>query len=187
MNFRKIRNNITGLCTAFLGGGDKVSEGEAKNVSSSNSSRLSMHLASYGAALAFGCGLGISGMANTERVLRFLDFSGGEGWDPTLMSVLGGGVAVTFLSFHLFKHTEAPVVLEDGKHLGASLKMGCDPANMKFDWKLIVGSAMFGMGWGLAGMCPGPAVISFAGQMPPAMMFVPSMMIGMVLKELIMG
>lgn len=147
-----------------------------------------MHVASFGSSLLFGLGLGISGMCNPNRVLRFLDFLGAEGWDPTLASVLGGGVMVTLLSFNYFKKSKAPIAL-CGKNvpLCDNLNIGTVPPNMVVDWKLLLGSALFGIGWGLAGMCPGPAMVVAAGGGAAALKFVPSMVAGMIAKEILLG
>jgi uncharacterized membrane protein YedE/YeeE len=151
-------------------------------------SSTSLHAAAFGSSLLFGLGLGISGMCNPARVLRFLDFAGAEGWDPTLASVLGGGVVVTFLTFHYFKRSNTPIALDAKKSsIGAGLSMGTAPSNMVIDWKLLLGSALFGVGWGLTGMCPGPAIVVAGGGGAAAWKFVPSMLAGMVAKEILLG
>ncbi len=153
--------------------------GSGKAKSSSN---WSMHLISFGSALLFGLGLGFSGMCSTERVLRFLDFSGAAGWDPTLAAVLGGGVCVTGLIFPFLHSTDCKSFCTSAS-LKNTIKMGMCPENTKIDWQLIVGSALFGMGWGLFGACPGPALVSFGAGISAASVFVPSMMIGMMVQD----
>lgn len=106
----------------------------------STTSSIWMHLASFGNALVFGLGLGISGMCNPDKVLGFLDFSNESyGWNPTLMSVLGAGCAVTFAAFHYFTAAKTTVVLNKSSSLNNLLKMGIVKENMVMDWKLILG------------------------------------------------
>ena len=180
-----ILKNFSGVCNKlsclFSTSGDKTCSVEI--------SESAMHLTSFASSFLFGIGLGVSGMCNPARVLRFLDFSGSEGWDPTLASVLGGGVAVTFLAFHYFKKTNPPVLLckDKTKKVGSALNMGLVAPNLKMDWRLLLGSAMFGVGWGLAGMCPGPAMVVAAGGSTAALKFVASMATGMVAKEILLG
>lgn len=146
-----------------------------------------MHLAAIATSVAFGLGLGVSGMCNPARVIRFLNFSGADGWDPTLASVLGAGVLVTFSAFHYFKYTNTVVVLHPTESLGNVLKIGMVQPNLVIDWKLLVGSALFGVGWGLAGICPGPAIVAIGASIPAAFKFVPGMLVGMIMKEMIVG
>lgn len=142
---------------------------------------------SFLSALTFGLGLGVSGMTSPARVLGFLDFTGKAGWDPTLAAVLGSGVLVTMSSFHFLSASECPVYLDNEQKVCSSIKMGTDPANMKFSWDLVLGSSMFGAGWGMSGLCPGPAITSFGAGIAPFGVFVPSMLAGMVLKYLVKG
>ena len=152
--------------------------------SSSSSSSILMHLTSYASGIVFGLGLGISGMCNPDRVSRFLDFSGSDGWDPTLASVLGGGVLCTFLSFHYFKYTKTKCALTTNC-LGEILKIGAVAPNTNINSRLVLGAALFGCGWGMAGMCPGPALVSLGASVSAAGTFVPSMIAGMILKDLL--
>lgn len=101
--------------------------------------------------LLFGIGLVLSGMTKASKVLGFLDFAGD--WDPSLAFVMGGAVSTHFLLLQLIKKREAPL-LEPHFH---------PPATTVIDRRLIVGSAIFGVGWGMGGFCPGPAVVSAAG------------------------
>ena len=93
---------------------------------------------------------------------------------------------VNFLAFHYFKNSKSPVALNKAKKLEDSLNMGCVPCNMKMDWRLFLGSALFGMGWGMAGMCPGPAIVAAGGGVAAAKTFVPALLAGMVAKELLL-
>ncbi|CAM9397923.1 unnamed protein product, partial [Ectocarpus fasciculatus] len=126
------------------------------------------NLAYFVSALAFGVGLGISGMCDPDRVLKFLDFTGPDGWDPSLVGVMGK--SLSFIFCLKVKHANV-------------LKMGTHDSNMKVDRNLIVGSALFGAGWGLVGMCPGPALVSWAGLVPNALYFVPCMMTGIAIRH----
>lgn len=151
-----------------------------------NASSIAMHVACFASAVAFGLGLGVSGMCSPDRVVGFLDFSNASlGWDPTLMSVLGAGCTVTFLTFHYFKAAKTPVVLSSNPvvNLDDVLKMGTVKENLVIDWNLVVGSLIFGAGWGLSGMCPGPAMVALGGSVESAGLYVPSMLLGMKIKE----
>lgn len=149
--------------------------------------RLTHHLATYTCSMLFGLGLGISGMTNPERVVRFLDFAGSAGFDPTLMGVMGCGVLLNLAAFSYFKSKEVQSLIprECGTEcLAKKIHMGMVPANMKVDWKLVSGSLLFGMGWGLTGLCPGPALVSLAASIKSAALFVPFMLGGMSIREL---
>ncbi len=99
------------------------------------------------AGLLFGAGLMLSGMTNPARVIGFLDV---QAWDPTLMFVMGGALLVTTPVFAWARRRERPV-LEPIFHA---------PAKTQLDGRLLLGAALFGAGWGLAGLCPGPALVS---------------------------
>lgn len=126
--------------------------------------------------LIFGLGLSLSGMLNPARVQGFLDVFGN--WDPSLAFVLGGAVVVAFIGVRMAKRMDRPL-LEDIFHL---------PANQKIDAPLIIGSALFGLGWGFGGFCPGPAIASLsvaalAGGVPQAVLFVVAMLTGMMIYD----
>ncbi|PRD45353.1 hypothetical protein C5748_03945 [Phyllobacterium phragmitis] len=123
------------------------------------------------AGLLFGLGLAISGMLNPAKVKAFLDITGA--WDPSLIFVLGADVIVDFVGYRLAFAFNRPV-LDSRHHL---------PAKTRIDRPLIVGSAIFGIGWGLAGFCPGPAIASLSLGLAPAVMFVVAMLIGMVVHD----
>ncbi|MDP4574812.1 YeeE/YedE family protein [Qipengyuania sp. G39] len=114
----------------------------------------------------FGFGLALSGMMNPARVRGFLDIFGD--WDPTLAFVMGGAVLVMAVAWFIQRRMSAPMVGEEFNLPGTRL----------FDGKLIGGSALFGIGWGLAGLCPGPAISSLATSPIPALVFVGSMAVG---------
>ena len=125
------------------------------------------------AGLVFGLGLLVSGMANPAKVLGFLDLAGQ--WDPSLAFVMGGAVAVGFFAF-LFagKRTVSLIGLE--------MKL---PTGGHIDRRLVIGSTIFGIGWGVAGFCPGPALVALGMGEAKALAFVIAMLLGMVLFELI--
>ncbi|KAA5803887.1 YeeE/YedE family protein [Alkalicaulis satelles] len=124
-------------------------------------------LAALGAGLLFGLGLVISGMINPAKVLNFLDVAGS--WDPSLAFVMGGALAVTAIGYRL--------VLPRGKPLFA--ERFALPAARQLDPRLIGGAALFGIGWGLAGFCPGPALSAAALGMAEVYIFLAAMLAGM--------
>jgi len=116
----------------------------------------------------FAVGLGVGGMTQPAKVIGFLDFFGA--WDPTLMFVMGGAVVMYTIFFRVIRGS-APV-------LASNFQI---PTNQRIDGKLIVGSALFGVGWGLAGYCPGPALTSLGSASRDALVFVATMVVGMAL------
>lgn len=128
-------------------------------------------LMGYLAGLLFGLGLAISGMTDPARVLGFLDIAGA--WDPTLMFVLGGAVTTTFIGYRLVWRRGATL-------LGTAFQL---PTRRDFDARLIGGSALFGVGWGLSGYCPGPAFASLAGPTAPLVAMVLAMLAGWYLAR----
>lgn len=123
--------------------------------------------------LVFGLGLILSGMANPAKVLGFLDLAGA--WDPSLALVMAGAIAVGFFAFRLAKNRTRSL-------LGAEMKL---PGNSRVDRRLLVGSVVFGVGWGVAGFCPGPALVALGTGAPKALVFVLAMLAGMLVFELI--
>jgi uncharacterized membrane protein YedE/YeeE len=122
--------------------------------------------------LLFGLGLMLSGMTDPGKVIGFLDLFGA--WDPSLALVMGGAILVGFFAFTVAKKRTTTF-------LGGVLRF---PINMDIDKKLVVGSVLFGAGWGLAGFCPGPAMVSMADGQPKALVFVLAMLVGMLGFEL---
>jgi uncharacterized membrane protein YedE/YeeE len=117
--------------------------------------------------LIFGAGLLISGLANPEKVLGFLDLS--QAWDPSLAFVMIGAIAVGIIGFALVKGRKTafcgvPILLPD---------------NNTVDSTLVVGAVLFGLGWGLAGICPGPSLILLGAGIGKGLLFVLSMLAGM--------
>ena len=117
--------------------------------------------------LLFGAGLIVSGMANPAKVLNFLDLFGT--WDPSLAFVMGGGVAVTFIGYRFVLARKYPL-LGERFHI---------PTRRDIDSRLLAGPAIFGVGWGLGGFCPGPALTALGLGSTGVLAFLPAMLIGM--------
>ncbi len=135
-----------------------------------NRSALS-RLSEFAVGLLFGWGLLLSGMTDPGKVIGFLDLAGA--WDPSLAFVMGGAIAVGVVAFGVARK-RARTVLGGDMHL---------PGARQIDRPLVLGSLMFGAGWGLAGFCPGPALVSMAAGQPKAVAFVLAMIAGMVIFE----
>ena len=125
--------------------------------------------------LIFGLGLLVSGMANPHKVLGFLDLAGP--WDPSLALVMGGAVAVGLVGFAWARKRQRSL-------LGEPMQL---PTRKDIDAPLVIGSALFGIGWGLAGYCPGPALVGITAGMTSAIIFSAAMLAGMVLFGLWQG
>ncbi len=132
--------------------------------------------AALGAGLLFGVGLTLSGMTRPRKVIGFLDFFGGA-WDPSLVFVMGGAVAVTLVGFRAILKRRAPLAA-DAFVL---------PAKTAVDARIVAGGAVFGVGWGLGGFCPGPGIVSLASGATSPLVFVASMVAGMLLFEALAG
>lgn len=122
--------------------------------------------------LIFGIGLIISGMTDPSKVIGFLDFTGK--WDPSLVFVMGGAILVGVFSFH-FAATHPRAILGD------TIKL---PATLYIDKRLVFGGLTFGIGWGLAGYCPGPALVSLVTGGSKPLIFTIAMLAGMVIFEI---
>ena len=133
---------------------------------------MALVLASFCSGLIFGLGLLISGMNEPEKVLGFLDFFGA--WDATLAFVMAGAVAVAGAGFALTRRRSAPLF---------ALSFAW-PSRSDIDSPLLIGSALFGAGWGLSGICPGPALVNLEGLTTPILVFVATMVLGMFGFEL---
>jgi uncharacterized protein len=125
------------------------------------------------AGLILGLGLILSGMANPAKVIGFLDVAGP--WDPSLGLVMGGGLVVGSIGFALLK--KQPKTLS-----GEPLNL---PASRKIDLRLILGSVLFGIGWGITGICPGPGLVLLGAGIPEGVIYVASLLAGMTLYSLI--
>ena len=128
-------------------------------------------LSEFLVGLLFGWGLLISGMTDPGKVLGFLDLAGA--WDPSLALVMGGAIALGSLAFASARRRSANL-------LGGPLRL---PTNTRIDRRLWLGSLVFGMGWGLAGICPGPGLVAMAAGHREAAVFVLAMLAGMLLYE----
>jgi uncharacterized protein len=126
----------------------------------------------FGVGLLFGLGLLISGMADPNKVLAFLDLSGA--WDPSLALVMAGAIAVGVIGY-AFARQRQTTFLKSTMHW---------PQVTQVDRPLLIGSAMFGAGWGLAGFCPGPALVSAGSGQPKAILFVFALLLGMLALDL---
>ena len=130
--------------------------------------RIVLHFA---IGLIFGLGLVISGMINPAKVQNFLDIFGT--WDPSLAFVMAGAVVVTFLGYRLAWRRAKPL-LDDSFHL---------PQSQAINRRLILGATVFGIGWGLGGYCPGPALTGLGLLAPGTLVFLPAMLAGMWLAR----
>lgn len=117
--------------------------------------------------LIFGLGLMVSGMANPAKVIGFLDLS--VPWDPSLMFVMGGAIAVGLPGFFLAKRMKKSLI-------GLPMNL---PTSTAIDKKLLLGAILFGAGWGIGGFCPGPAVVAAAALYTDGLIFVGAMLVGM--------
>jgi uncharacterized membrane protein YedE/YeeE len=129
-------------------------------------------LSSFIVGLIFGIGLILAGMTNPAKVIGFLDITGT--WDPSLAFVMGGGILVAIVAFRFAKKRTV-------NFLGGAMRM---PTSDMIDKRLVIGSLLFGAGWGMAGFCPGPALTSMGTGNPKAVIFVIAMIVGMALFEL---
>ena len=133
---------------------------------------IMLALASFVCGLIFGFGLLISGMTQPSKVLGFLDIFGR--WDPTLAFVMAAALMVSGVGFALVRQRRRPVLAT--QHLW--------PTRTDIDQPLVVGSVLFGIGWGLVGLCPGPALVNLAGLWPSVIVFGLAMSAGMIIKDL---
>lgn len=130
-------------------------------------------ISAFGVGLVFGLGLLISGMTDPFKVIGFLNIAGA--WDPSLAFVMLGAVVVGLVAFRFAPRLERPL-------LGGAMRM---PEARGIDRPLVLGSLAFGVGWGLAGFCPGPAVVAVGAGYDKAAIFVAAMVLGMAFYELL--
>lgn len=128
-------------------------------------------LGEFFVGLLFGLGLILSGMTNPGKVIGFLDLFGA--WDPSLAFVMGGAIFVGLFAFALAKKRTT-------NFLGTAMQL---PKSNQIDKRLVIGSLVFGAGWGLAGFCPGPGIVSMASGNLKASIFVLAMIAGMIIFE----
>lgn len=134
---------------------------------------MKAHALALLAGVLFGAGLAISGMADPARVQAFLDLFGH--WDPTLAFVMGGALIPMAIAWRIQKRLAKPLV-------GDTFDL---PGTRMLDRKLIIGAVLFGVGWGLAGLCPGPALADLAIAPLPAAIFVSAMLAGMAIHRVV--
>ncbi len=130
-------------------------------------------ISSFIAGLLFGLGLILSGMTDPEKVIGFLDITGA--WNPSLAFVMAGAVLVSYFAFRVAGKRSKTI-------LSQQILL---PTKKEIDARLILGSIIFGVGWGLAGYCPGPALASIATGHKEPLLFVAAMLIGMAIYEVI--
>jgi len=120
------------------------------------------------AGLIFGAGLLLSGMANPEKVIGFLDLAGD--WDPSLALVMVGAIGTAFIPFQMARKRSR-------SFLGSPMSL---PTSRKLDKSLLIGALLFGAGWGIAGFCPGPGLVALGAGETSALIFVSAMLAGML-------
>ena len=126
----------------------------------------------YAIGLIFGIGISISGMANPAKVLNFFDVAGA--WDPSLAFVMGGALFVTFIGYRIVLQRPAPL-------MSASFQL---PTRTDLDRNLLGGSAVFGIGWGIAGFCPGGALPALGTGRSEVLIFVAALFVGILIARL---
>lgn len=130
------------------------------------------HFLPFLAGSLFAVGLALGGMTQPSKVIGFLDFAGN--WDPSLIFVMGGAVGIHLVLFRLILKRKSPL-------FSAAFHV---PGQGPLDRRLLVGSALFGAGWGLAGYCPGPAIVASASGSGRAWLFTAAMIAGMAIHQL---
>jgi uncharacterized membrane protein YedE/YeeE len=130
-------------------------------------------VSAFASGTLFGIGLIVSEMVNPRRVQGFLDVSGD--WDPTLVFVMAGALLVTTIGYKFVFSRQKPL-------FERSFSL---PTNRVIDARLIIGAILFGVGWGLSGLCPGPAVVSLVTLKPNIIIFIVAMIVGMKLFEVL--
>ncbi|RMG99775.1 MAG: YeeE/YedE family protein [Deltaproteobacteria bacterium] len=124
--------------------------------------------------LVFALGLGIGGMLLPQKVLGFLDVLGA--WDPALVGVMGGGIAVMAVAWRVFARLPRPL---------CESRVCVPDRNRPVDARLVLGAVIFGVGWGLGGYCPGPSIVSLVTLAPPVLVHAASMAVGVVAYHLV--
>lgn len=125
------------------------------------------------AGLLFGLGLIIAGMGNPAKVLAFLDLAGN--WDPSLALVMGGAIPVSAIAFRIAERRSTTF-------FGHAIQL---PGTRNLDRRLLIGGLLFGIGWGLAGICPGPALVLLGSGVSKVLIFIAAMLAGMALFEML--
>ncbi|EWH11751.1 hypothetical protein DS2_02970 [Catenovulum agarivorans DS-2] len=136
-------------------------------------SKIKSGLVGFISGVLFGAGLAVAQMTNPQKVLDFLNVTGD--WDPSLALVMAGALVVSWAGYRVKARMQQPVY-------------ACDfsvPTNKQIDLRLMLGSATFGIGWGLAGLCPGPAIASLSYASFDLLIFVSAMLVGMLLAKVV--
>lgn len=133
------------------------------------------NLLALAAGLIFGLGLIAGGMTDPAKVKGFLDLAGA--WDPSLALVMGGGIAIGLFAFALARTQKT-------SWSGDPIDL---PTSNRIDARLLAGGALFGVGWGIGGFCPGPAIVALASGLMPAVIFVLAMLAGMLIHDRILA
>lgn len=136
-------------------------------------SQMNTAVAALAVGFIFAVGLGISGMTKPSKVVGFLDLFGN--WDPSLMFVMAGAIGVHFVTYKIIRKRATPLLVPNWQ---VPTKTELTPA-------LVIGAVLFGVGWGLGGFCPGPAMTSLASLQAKPVIFVISMLVGMYLFKLV--
>lgn len=135
---------------------------------------MKRYFSAFAIGVLFALGLALSGMTQPAKIIGFFDFAEGlKGWDPSLALVMGGSMLIYAPVFRLVREHQKPL-------WDIYYRL---PTKTRIDWRLIVGGALFGIGWGLGGFCPGPALASLGAFSPQASVFVASMLVGMLLFQ----
>lgn len=132
---------------------------------------MKQNAAAFGIGAIFATGLAISGMTKPSKILGFLDISGA--WDASLAFVMLGAIAVHFIAFRLVMRRSAPLF---------DIKFHV-PTRKDIDLRLVLGAALFGVGWALGGFCPGPGLVALGGGSLNAVVFIIGMTMGMLLEQ----
>lgn len=132
---------------------------------------MKSYLVSYVSGLGFAVGLAVSGMTRPSKVIGFLDIAGN--WDPSLLLVMGGAMAIYILAYWV---VQPRVAVRQAEHIAL-------PSRRDIDRPLLAGAALFGLGWGLVGLCPGPALTAIGSGQNSVLLFCGGMLIGMSLFQ----
>jgi uncharacterized membrane protein YedE/YeeE len=135
---------------------------------------MTRNIVAFAAGVLFSAGLCVSGMTQPAKVLAFLDVTGR--WDPSLAAVMVGAISVAAVAFRMGTKRTEPI-------LGDRFRV--PPAGGPLRLRIVVGAALFGIGWGLSGLCPGPAITTLASGQLRALVFVASMLVGMAIQGVV--
>ena len=174
-DWSRMRMWVTAMAVAIFGFGLMSWWGWVDTAKSLYGGSRWLWLSALTGGLLFGFGLILSGMTDPGKVIGFLDLFGQ--WDPSLAFVMGGAIAVGFFAFSMAKRRTQ-------NFLGGAMRL---PTSQDIDKRLVIGSLVFGAGWGLAGFCPGPALVSLGAGQDKAVVFVIAMVLGMLAFEWLEG